>query len=266
MSVYGFPPALPEFYQPSRGGLAAGSEPATHRLRIPCAAPNDDQDYSANWAGHVVPNTFISGTPNIIWSESQWKQPGVPANSNYPDSDYNSAPDDSFWTGTGSYNLIQAGADSIATATSQYKFWTEDQPQPTVWEGPGISPGDVAYAYTDWLGNDQANYFLANQTTGHYSAFTNPAPDDGWRAANFIQERIEPYYLPDFGTVPVSNDFFGNNSDTWTLSTNDIRYVMTSNCLSTGKDLSYPTSVVGPDGDFSQVWEASGPTDNSNSC
>ena len=195
---------------------------------------------------------------------SEWKQPSVSGDSNY--TDYNTAPDVSFWVGTGETNLIQAGADSIATSTPQYRFWTEDYPPAnTVWEGPPVHPGDwVIVVYEQYNGSSKgtATYFLEDVTTNVYSSFTNPAPYNGFKAANFISERMNGLYLPKFADVSVVDNYFGTDSKTWLLSVNNNqRWVMSSNCTSGGTILSEPTGVAS-DGSFTQHWLAKSPYSN----
>jgi hypothetical protein len=215
--------------------------------------------YTGIWAGHVAPNTDF-GNVNFTWSQSQWVQPSVLGDSSYPA--WTDAPDTSFWTGIGETSLIQAGADSIASSTPVYKFWTEDYPAGTTWEGPAIVAGQSAYAYVEYLGNNKAYYFLENLNSGGYSPFTNAAPYVGWRDANFINERVNGLYLPAFSNVAVTNNYFGTSTSTWGLTSNFNQInVMTSNCLSSGSVLSYP-SGVDSSGNFNQVWYSSSPFDN----
>jgi hypothetical protein len=260
LQSYGFPPpppggsASPAFNE----WLQAVQAARTYSPPDPvCGTAVHDILYSNNWAGHVVSQTQLPGTPHLNWSESSWTQPSVPGNSNY--TNYNQAPDASFWTGTGVNYLVQTGADSIATATAQYKFWTEDLPLNTVWEGPVIRPGDVAYVYEQYLGNGTAQYYLENETTHDYQAFVNDAPYDGYAAANFINERLRGYNLPPFGSTTMTGNYFGNDNNTWSLTgSNNTRWIMTSDCTSTGTLLSKP-SAVASDTSFDQVWYASSP-------
>jgi hypothetical protein len=216
-------------------------------------------EYSGNWAGHIVPNSDY-GNVHFIWSESSWTQPAVSGNSNY--TNYQDAPDASFWTGIGVTSLIQAGADSISTSTPQYRFWTEDYPEASVWEGPIIRPGDTAFVEVYYNGNNTSYYFLENESTNSYQSFTNSSPDLGWRAANFINERVNGLYLPNFGSTNIYGNYFGDTSNSYQLTpTNNIMF-MTSNCQSTGALLSDPSGVDGS-GDFSQNWKSSSPYCNS---
>ncbi len=220
---------------------------------------HDPWVFSGYWAGHVAPQSDY-GNANFNWSQSEWVQPSVAGNSNY--TNYQTAPDASFWVGTGITSLVQAGADSIATSTPQYRFWTEDYPAATVWEGPVINPGNTAFVYEQYEGSSEAYYFLENVTTGSYSSFTNSAPYNGFKAANFINERMNGLYLPKFADVSVSSNYFGNSNNTWALSSDhNNRWVMTSNCTSGGTILSEPTAVAS-DNSFTQRWYASSPYNN----
>jgi hypothetical protein len=163
------------------------------------------------------------------------------------------------WTGLGITSLIQAGIASIATSTAQYRFWTEDYPNPPIFEGPAVHPGDVVYVYVEYLGSNSAYYYLENETSGNYQSFVNSAPYVGWRAANYINERVQGYYLPNFGSVGIAGNSFGTDTDTWSLTgALNQAWVMTSNCLSTGNGLSVP-STVQSDSSFYQHWYQGSP-------
>lgn len=221
-------------------------------------------EYSNNWAGHIMPQAAV-GNANFYGSLAYWTQPQVPGDSHY--SNYQNAPDASFWTGIGVYQLVQAGADSIATSTPTYRFWTEDYPLGTVWEGPAIHPGDQAFVsvnYTGSLSNNsggQAYYWLEDETTGQYSSFTNSAPYPGWRAANFINERLGNYYLPNFNSNILS--YAGasdNNGDFWALETsNNDRMYMTRDGTSSGTIMSDPGAVNNDTNGFTDYWRNKGP-------
>ncbi len=229
---YGFPPRPPG---PSTGALSAWRTAVTAaRIRTNphpiCSNVTHSLVYSGIWAGHVVPHSYVTSS-TFTWAESSWTQPSVPGNSNY--SNFNYAPDASFWTGLGVSSLIQAGADSIATGTPQYRFWTEDYPyEGTIWEGPIIRPGQTAYVYLFYEGNDQTYYFLENETTGVNVPFTNYTPDVGYNAANFINDRVGGHYLPNFGSTGVSSNYFGNSFNGYQLTPNNDIWFMTSNCQS----------------------------------
>jgi hypothetical protein len=179
---------------------------------------------SLNWAGHVVSNSLHGGV-HFTTSAAFWTQPAVPADGQY--TNYNDAPDASFWDGIGASYLIQAGADSISTQQAQYKFWTEDYPANTVWEGPAIRPGDEAYSSVTYNGNNTAFYFLEDVTTGSYQSFTNSAPYVGYSAANFINERVGSHFLPNFGSAYFHAAQYGvSGGSIWTLTTSNTRYDM----------------------------------------
>ena len=219
-----------------------------------CGTSTRGPVYSGNWAGHVVPKSLY-GNASFTASQSEWVQPAVPGDRNY--TDYNNAPAVSLWTGIGVSHLMQAGVDSIATATARYKFWTEDYPQNMIWEGPAISAGQVAYVYTKNIGGNQAYYFLENVTTGAYSAFTNALPFVGSDAANFVIERPRGFYLPSFRSLNVWNNHFWENNNSYQLTSSNDRWVMTSSCGSGGTLLTAPSAVSG--GQFTQTWSHSRP-------
>jgi len=220
--------------------------------------------YSGNWAGHVANQADYSNI-DFNFAESQWTQPSVPGNASY--TDFHTAPDASFWAGTGITSLVQAGVDSIATSTPTYKFWVEDYPNGTIWEGtPSVSAGDLVYVHTHYLGSSQASFFLENETTGHSVTYTISAPYNGFKAADFINERVHGLYLPNFGTVNTSGNGFGNDTHSYYLSysAND-RWIMTSDCTSSGTLLSEPGSVNADGnntGDFYHKWYAKSPYAN----
>jgi hypothetical protein len=155
--------------------------------------------------------------------------------------------------------VIQAGVDSAATSTAQYRCWTEDYPAKTVWEGPVIHPGDKAYVYLHYQGNGTTYYFLENVSTGHAQSFTNATPYVATASGDFINERITGYYLPDFSLASVMDNYFGTDSKTHQLTgASSTKFVITSDCTSTGKVLSKPSGVAA-DGSFTQYWYASRP-------
>lgn len=219
-----------------------------------CGITSHTSYYWGFWAGHVVPRSDYGGS-YITQVESEWVQPKVNGDANY--TNYQDAPDTSYWAGMGASDLIQAGADSINTSTPQYRFWTEDWPaQNTIWEGPVIRPTDTAYVDVTYDGNNQATYFLENMTTGAYQSFTNAAPDVGNGYADYINERVNNLYLPETGSVYVSDNYFwqANGSFNQLTPGRDDVIVMTSNCTSSGTVLSQPGNLAS-DGSFYQQWE-----------
>ena len=182
----------------------------------------------------------------------------VRANSKYPNSDYNSAPDASFWDGLGgatTNNLIQMGCDTIATATVQYKCWTEDYPLGTDWEGPVVGVGDTVYASIYYEGNKTTYYFIENVTTGEAQDWVNASPDVDQSTADFINEVLGPY-LPNFGVVAVMNNTFSlaNGVTEQLSSTESTKYVMECS----GTTNSSP-SAVDSTGFFTQTFYHSTP-------
>lgn len=223
--------------------------------------------YNGIWAGHVVPKTDY-GDKLITLSESEWVQPSVPANSNY--TNYQTAPDASFWTGmSNSSSVLQAGCDTIATSTVQYRCWTEDYPDGTVWEGPIVTPGDTVFVYVEYCGaytisncgSGQTYYYIENVTSGHAQSFVNSSPHVAEANADYINERVNGLYLPNFRSVSSWDNNFWQSGTRYSLTTTNDRYDMTSNCLSTGTLLSRPTSV-GSSAQFTYDWYASGPYKN----
>jgi hypothetical protein len=194
--------------------------------------------YSSNWAGHVVPNSYYGGV-SFWYATAVWTQPSVPANSSYPN--WQNAPTASFWVGTGVTSLIQAGADSISASTATYKMWDEDYPDPTVYEGPAVRPGDKLFVYSYYNGDSTSTYYMENETTGKISSFVRSSPNVGFRAANFINERLGSLYLPNFGSTAFSSGAFADsNANYYPLTTNNDKYIMED---SAGHIQSSPTGV-----------------------
>lgn len=119
------------------------------------------------------------------------------------------------------------------------------------WEGPVIRPGDQAYVYVDYLGNNQTYFFLEDMTTNSYQPFTKDTPRPAWSDANFINERVGGYYLPNFGDAAVSGNQFGSTNYSYPLTSNNDRWYIAN---SSGQWLSYPTGVDNATSDFSQLW------------
>jgi hypothetical protein len=131
---------------------------------------------------------------------------------------YDTAPDASFWTGTGAADIIQTGCDSISAKTATYKCWTEDYRQDTIWEGPAVSPGQEVYAYDGYLNNETTQFIIENVTTGSTSSFVNKTPYVGLGTGEFIQEELGKY-LPDSGTVKtLGNSYTNQQGDQYPLA------------------------------------------------
>lgn len=219
--------------------------------------------YASDWSGYVVPYNLVSpSTFNEI--STTFTVPSVPGNPSY--SNYQTAPRVSIWAGIGVSDLLQAGVSSIATGTPQYRFWTEDFPTPqgVIWEGPIISPGQSAYVFIEYLGNGNTYYYLENEAPGGQAqAFENPTPDVGANQANFIAERGNGLYLPDYGSSYQSFNYFVNQQGTsYYLTSGDDPVTMTSNCESNGTVLSYPGSVNNSNGAFTQYFNQGTPYNN----
>jgi hypothetical protein len=215
-------------------------------------------EYANNWAGHIIPQSDYANE-SFTESSSTWTQPGVPGNSSY--SNYQSAPDASFWNGLGALNLIQAGADSISTKTPTYKFWVEDYPQGTDWESnPAIAAGNIAYVSVEYEGSNKSDIFLENETSGNYTTISLATPDVGNTAANFINERLGNYYLPNYGSTNLlyCAAIVGGANISLNSAYNNIIY-MTSDGSSSGTPLASPGSVNNSTGSFSVTWKGAGP-------
>lgn len=245
----GFPPRPPQSDKLAlREWTAAMSRP----LHFPtpnsvCSSTKHSVIPSGNWAGHEVPESDY-GSP-IVYTTSEWVQPAVAGNSSY--SNYQTAPDASFWTGTGLVDIIQAGCDSISTATAQYRCWTEDYPEGTDWEGPVVRPGQTVYVYDDYEGSNEAFYFFENITTGATQSFTNAAPYVGLGSADYINEVLGPY-LPNFGRVSVTENTFGlQNGSGEVLGPNNIYQMVGSG----GNVMSSPSFLSGSN--FTQIFYSS---------
>jgi hypothetical protein len=222
-----------------------------------CSGVKHVIDYNGIWAGHVVPDSYVGNSAVFNFSEADWIQPGVNGDSNY--TDYKSAPDASFWTGIGVSDLIQAGADSINTKLGTYKFWIEDYPAGTQWQdSPVVHAGNELFVFVNYLGNQATTWELDNITTKTYTSFSTSTPNVGTKAANFINERLEGFYLPDFDATEFTQNNFGNNSNFYGLTTNNDKWIMTSSCRQSGTILSLPGSVSS-DTSFTVTWANGSP-------
>ena len=179
----------------------------------PPGGPHSVND-TGNYAGHVMDNSYENGE-DFTTATAIWTQPAVPSAAGY--SNYQTAPDASFWTGLGYSAILQAGCDSISTANSPtYKCWTEDFPLGTDWEGPKVRPGDEVYVSVTYNGNLTTTYFIEDVTTDKYTPVTHPSPFVGYRAADFINERLGPY-LPNFGSMSFQQCVGASDSGAYQL-------------------------------------------------
>jgi len=263
LQEYGFPPQPPGNNSAALAGWTAAMQAVTSvSPPDPVCGTTPHESFTTNpiWSGNLVPSG-VHGGQSYTWTESNWFQVAVTGDPNY--TNYTNAPDTSFWTGMGQQYLIQAGADSIATSTPQYRFWTEDYaPGPggqgcapggcTVWEGPVIRPGDTAYVYIDYLGGNSTYYWLENQTTGASQNFTNASPYVDLSSDEFINEWLGPYF-PKFNDTEFFNNDFGNANNSWYLTTACVNYTMQE---SNGDMLAY-SSNPGKTGNFYAYWNAS---------
>jgi hypothetical protein len=209
---------------------------------------------SGNWVGHVVPSSYISGSPAFDWTESSWVEPSVPSSGDDATA--------SIWSGTGVSSLVQSGVLAQAQNPAVYKFWNEDYPYDNaIFEGPVIRPGQTAYVDEQYIGNSTANYYEENSTTGAAQSFEVPGgtPDDGWNAANFILERVHGYALANFGSATDEENDFGTPSASYALTTNNDVWKMTENCLWSGTSL---TAGSVSNTNFSLSWVHGAPYDD----
>jgi Peptidase A4 family len=207
----------------------------------PVAGAGNHTSYSSNWAGYIA---NASGT----YVSAEWKQPSVSGTS---------GADASFWTGFGASDIIQAGADSIVGGG--YKFWTEDYPANTVWEGPTLGAGDTIWVNITYHSNKTATYYLADITRGTYSSFTNSTPYVQLTSADFINELVGPVTsLPKFSQTGIFYPYVGS---TLLGSLRNTKMVMTTTGGSGGTVRSTPgalesSSGAWPDG-FTITWSHS---------
>jgi hypothetical protein len=220
-----------------------------------------DTIYNGTWAGNAVPRSATT-LSEINGAESVWVQPKVGNNSSY--TNYNTAPDASMWTGIGTYNggsLIQAGCDSISVSIAVYKCWYEDYPETVVWDGPSIKPGQQMSVSVEYLLNGVSQVYFENMTTGDAQTILFNTPNLNRGAADFILERPNGQYLPNFGTVSTDDNYYTGDGTTYyglVAGKNDI-FRMTSNCASSGTVLSNPGEVNGTLNSFTQNTYASSP-------
>lgn len=178
---------------PSKSGSAATSPFAA-------SAPASNPAPLSGWAGYAAVG---SDNGNVVYTQTSanWTVPSVSANSSWPNSTYQSAPDIALWTGiggavSGNNEVIQAGVASISTATPQYRFWYENYNYfPPQYKGPVVQPGDQVYvdvAFDTNPLNYTTDFFLENMTTGVYKAYDVYTPywsnNPEYSSADFIAE------------------------------------------------------------------------------
>lgn len=225
------------------------------------SAHNYTPEYSGNWSGQTASNFDYNGM-SFQSTVSSWVQPKVGNNAKY--SNYNQAPTASLWTGLGDNSgIIQAGCSSISISSAIYKCWTEDYPQSEVWEGPDVHKNDTMYVQVRRISaGGNASYYMEDVSTGEVQSFENNAPYYDGTIADFIAERIEPYYMPNFGTTSTTGNGFEDWNNNWhslTAGHNEL-WTMTSNCSSTGIVLAKPSALTGSN--FDQQTFASSPVCN----
>ena len=205
------------------------------------------------WSGYAVTSNQNN---NDVYDNvsAQWIQPSVSADSNYPNSDYATAPCDAFWMGIGGqtgYRVVQAGVSSISTNTAQYRFWTEDYPYNPIYEGPVIVPGQAAFVTVTYNGNGTANYVLENASTDMYQSL-NSAPYYDGSSAEFIVEKH--VYPPRFSSESFSQAYvmYNNESGSTTLwAQNSTKDVMTD---TNGDTQLYPGAINSNTDSFCENW------------
>jgi hypothetical protein len=219
------------------------------------------------WVGYgYLAKDFGNGS-DFNETSGEWVQPTVGNNSKY--TNYQDAPDASFWNGLGGLNwkvtspdVIQAGCDSISTSTAQYRCWTEDYPLGTDWEGPVVRPGDTVYVSVLYVGDSEASYYIENVTTGDVQSFENSAPYESDNTAEWVSERVNGLYYPNYGSAPMDDNYAYTESAAYGLANaNAYNITMTTNCESTGSLLAETTGLS--DTDFTIYTVASSPYCNS---
>lgn len=155
-------------------------------------------------------NVYFNG----VWAS--WSVPSVDGLSEWPSTDYKSAPSVGIWTGLGGSPtdptgyVLQAGTASIATSTPEYRFWTEDAPNAPVYQGPVIRPGDTAYVSISFIGpgagyTNEVTFFLENYTTDEYSSIIVDEPYlSEWSADYVVEPGGSPRTLPNFSSTSFS--------------------------------------------------------------
>jgi hypothetical protein len=232
-----------------------------------CPAPGGsifsvNDTYSGNWAGYYI-KAGDAGGHLINIASSEFTVPGVSANPGFDPSNCAAVqsypPNVSPWVGIGGTDLdvglIQAGTTSCATSTARYRMWNEDAPaQGPRFEGPAVSPGDTAYDYVQWNGNNTCYYFEENITTGLYHPYTHTdCVDRGSHTADYIMERAGDHYLPSFADFRQWDDLLiDDQGNDYYLDTVGTTYdsIMTSNCHSDGIVLSNSGSISSTDDGF----------------
>lgn len=214
--------------------------------------------YSGNWSGYQINASDVVGGSYFTYVDSTWTVPSVASHPYSACGPTNSdpAPDVSMWTGIDTSNIIQSGTDSCSDSTPTYRFWTEDFPQGTRYEGPHVSGGDTAYVSVEWKGNNTCEYFEENESTGGYADHVHTDCNyHGKYQADYILERVGPNYTQAFATVRDHYTFWQSASSVsgGLTSGNGQRNVMTSNCTSSGTVLVAPGSVSNTDNGFNQV-------------
>lgn len=250
LATYGFPPRPPTS---TTQALAVWTDVISHAKyrdldpdSSPCQTNVQHTTYSNNWSGYGVPSSpLVAGGFNEV--ENEWIVPQVASNPSYTEcgaSGSSNAPTVSVWGGIGVNDLIQAGTDSCSDATPRYRFWYEDYPLGSHYAGPSPHPGDTAYQDSH-NNNGTCNFFLEDVTTGGYWPAQIDCPYQGKYQGDFITERIGVHYLPSFSPIWQGDNYsFAPSGGSWGLtSSNSEKYMMTSDCTSSGTKLAAPGSI-----------------------
>lgn len=223
--------------------------------------------YAGNWSGYQINASAVVGSAIFTYVDSTWVVPTVASHSFSAcgPSGSDPTPDASMWTGIGSVDIIQAGTDSCSDTTPRYRFWTEDYPQTTRYEGPSITGGNKAYVSAQWEGNNTCEYFQENETSGGYSDHVHTdCTHQGAHSADYIFERVGSNYTQAFSPVRQNyNSWHSSDSESGELtSTTGLKWVMTSNCASTGTVLVSPSGISNSDAGFTETHYADDPVCN----
>lgn len=223
--------------------------------------------YSGNWSGYHINASDVVGSAIFTFVDSTWVVPTVASHSYSACGPTGSdpTPDASMWTGIGAVDIIQAGTDSCSDTTPRYRFWTEDYPQGTRYEGPSITGGNKVYVPVQWEGNNTCEYYVENETSGgYYDKVHTDCTHQGAYQADYILERVGTGYLQSFGAVRQNyNDWSSSDSESGELtSTTGQKNVMTSNCSSSGTVLASPSAISNSDAGFTETHYADTPVCN----
>ena len=213
-------------------------------------------EYSLNWSGYAV--TGSKGSATFV--SANWVIPTIQGTCTSTNQ-YSS-----FWVGIDGYSsstVEQTGTDSdCQNGQSIYYAWYEFYPQPSfLISGMTISPGDSMYASVTYLGHT-FTLFIQDLTTG--ISFTKSGVVHATEtSAEWIAEApsssggILP--LADFGKVMFANGQATVNGTTAYINDFPSASVHQIDMVTNSGVLKASTSNVKHDGDFSVIWDSSGP-------